>query len=224
MLLKIEDLHVEIAGKEIVKGLNLEVKEGETHAIMGPNGSGKSTLAQVVAELGDLGFQFGLALPELGLTHALLFHLPLQLFLPALGFLEFALRGLRAAAGSDRGLAGQPGTVGEAAIDDIKNKGAAMKPFAYDLDEQDLKRERQKARDLRQSQWWKRRCAKGVCHWCGESVPAKELTMDHIVPVSRGGKSTKGNVAPCCKECNNAKKQLLPMEWEQYLKQFNEDA
>jgi 5-methylcytosine-specific restriction endonuclease McrA len=45
--------------------------------------------------------------------------------------------------------------------------------------------------------------------------------MDHIVPVSRGGKSTRGNVAPCCKECNTAKKQLLPMEWEQYLEQFD---
>jgi 5-methylcytosine-specific restriction endonuclease McrA len=41
--------------------------------------------------------------------------------------------------------------------------------------------------------------------------------MDHIVPIARGGKSTKGNVAAACKECNNAKQQLLPMEWEQYL-------
>ena len=49
MLLKIEDLHVEVGGKEIVKGLNLEVKAGETHAIMGPNGTGKSTLALAIA-------------------------------------------------------------------------------------------------------------------------------------------------------------------------------
>lgn len=48
-MLKIEDLHVEIDGKEIVKGLNLEVKAGETHAIMGPNGTGKSTLALAIA-------------------------------------------------------------------------------------------------------------------------------------------------------------------------------
>jgi 5-methylcytosine-specific restriction endonuclease McrA len=40
--------------------------------------------------------------------------------------------------------------------------------------------------------------------------------MDHIVPIARGGKTTKGNVVPCCKECNNLKKQLLPMEWEAY--------
>lgn len=49
MLLKIEDLHVEINGKEIVKGLNLEVNAGETHAVMGPNGTGKSTLALAIA-------------------------------------------------------------------------------------------------------------------------------------------------------------------------------
>ena len=47
-MLKIEDLHVEIDGQEIVKGLDLEVGEGEIHAIMGPNGSGKSTLANVL--------------------------------------------------------------------------------------------------------------------------------------------------------------------------------
>jgi 5-methylcytosine-specific restriction endonuclease McrA len=41
--------------------------------------------------------------------------------------------------------------------------------------------------------------------------------MDHIVPISRGGKSTRGNVVPCCKTCNTAKKQLLPMEWQDYL-------
>lgn len=45
-VLKIIDLHVEIEGKEILKGINLEIKQGEVHAIMGPNGTGKSTLAQ----------------------------------------------------------------------------------------------------------------------------------------------------------------------------------
>jgi Fe-S cluster assembly ATP-binding protein len=47
-MLKIENLQVEIDGQEIVKGLDLEVGEGEIHAIMGPNGSGKSTLANVL--------------------------------------------------------------------------------------------------------------------------------------------------------------------------------
>lgn len=47
-ILKIQDLHAEIDGKEILKGVNLSIKTGEVHAIMGPNGTGKSTLSSVV--------------------------------------------------------------------------------------------------------------------------------------------------------------------------------
>lgn len=93
-----------------------------------------------------------------------------------------------------------------------------MEPFAYNLDEADLKREKAKAREIRNSQWWKRRLAKGTCFYCGVRKAPGELTMDHIVPISRGGRSTKGNLVPCCKECNNRKQHLLPMEWDEYLK------
>ena len=74
------------------------------------------------------------------------------------------------------------------------------------------KREREKARALRKTAWWQSRIANGVCHYCGKNVGAENLTMDHVIPVSRGGKSTRGNCVPCCKECNNNKKSLTPAE------------
>ena len=95
-------------------------------------------------------------------------------------------------------------------------------PFAYDLEEADIKRERRKARDLRHSQWWKRRLAKGACHYCGRKTPHAELTMDHIVPITPGGKSTKRNLVTACKDCNHRKKQMQPMEWQEYLDSLSE--
>ncbi len=93
-----------------------------------------------------------------------------------------------------------------------------MDYFIIEVSEQEIRREKEKARELRRSRWWHTRLAQGVCHWCGGTFPPEELSMDHIVPVIRGGKSTKGNVVPACKECNSRKKYLLPVEWEEYLK------
>ncbi|WP_321369638.1 HNH endonuclease [uncultured Desulfuromusa sp.] len=89
--------------------------------------------------------------------------------------------------------------------------------WEIEVDEEQVRRERQKARELRKQNWWKNRIAKGICHYCGRSVLPKELTLDHVVPVARGGRSTKGNCVPACKECNNQKKNLLPLEWADYL-------
>jgi 5-methylcytosine-specific restriction endonuclease McrA len=91
--------------------------------------------------------------------------------------------------------------------------------FQFDgVDEAEMRREKDKARRLRKSRWWQQKLAAGTCYYCRISYKAKELTMDHVVPLSRGGKSTKDNLVTSCKECNNKKKTLLPMEWEEYLK------
>lgn len=79
-------------------------------------------------------------------------------------------------------------------------------------DPKHVARERTKAKEMRKSAWWKQELAKGICHYCKGSFPPEELTMDHILPVVRGGKSVKSNVVPCCKECNNEKKYLTPAE------------
>lgn len=86
--------------------------------------------------------------------------------------------------------------------------------FLVEVDEADLRRERAKARELRQSAWWKRRRSSGICHYCGRNVGAHALTMDHLVPLVRGGRSNKGNVVPACKQCNDEKKHALLFEWE----------
>ena len=84
-------------------------------------------------------------------------------------------------------------------------------------DEEHIRREKAKARELRNSQWWKNLRGQAQCHYCRQRTPPAELTMDHIVPVVRGGRSSKGNIVPCCKECNSQKKYLLPIEWQDYL-------
>lgn len=92
--------------------------------------------------------------------------------------------------------------------------------FVSEVSEEERKRERAKAREIRKSQWWKRRLSEGRCYYCGNEFSLKELSMDHRVPVIRGGKSTKGNIVPACKECNTKKKHMLTIEWEEYLEEI----
>lgn len=92
-----------------------------------------------------------------------------------------------------------------------------MTDFSYEIDGVDegwIRREKEKARALRKTAWWQRKLAQGRCHYCGRPFPPGQLTMDHVVPLARGGCSRKGNLVPCCKECNNRKKSMLPIEWE----------
>jgi 5-methylcytosine-specific restriction protein A len=87
--------------------------------------------------------------------------------------------------------------------------------FAAVADDEHIRRERARARELRRSQWWKRRRAAGTCHYCGGRFPPLALTMDHVVPLVRGGRSTKGNVVAACKNCNTAKKHKLAWQLEE---------
>lgn len=79
-------------------------------------------------------------------------------------------------------------------------------------DEAHIKRERAKARELRSSQWWKQQTGPGLCHHCGQKFLKTSLTMDHLIPVARGGKSSKNNVVPSCKACNQSRGHKLDVE------------
>lgn len=69
-----------------------------------------------------------------------------------------------------------------------------------------IKREREKARELRQGSWWRQQLGKGICYFCEKKFSREELTMDHLIPLSRGGRSTKKNIVVACKQCNSLKK------------------
>ena len=102
-----------------------------------------------------------------------------------------------------------------AAFDDSSGES-----FFVAADDEHVRREKAKARQMRTSQWWKNELARGLCHYCQLRFHPRELTMDHVVPIIRGGMSRKGNLVPACKKCNDQKKYLLPVEWHQYLEKL----
>lgn len=90
--------------------------------------------------------------------------------------------------------------------------------FWFDgIDEALIRTERAKARELRKTRWWQQKTASGTCYYCGARMVHKDLTMDHLIPLARGGRSTKDNLVPCCKACNTKKQNMLPVEWTEYL-------
>ncbi|MGD8387386.1 MAG: HNH endonuclease [Desulfobacteraceae bacterium] len=99
-----------------------------------------------------------------------------------------------------------------------------MDGFYETASEEHVAREKAKTRSLRKTAWWDRQVQPGVCHYCGRKVGRENLTMDHLVPLIRGGRSTKGNIVPACKECNSRKKYLLPVEWEEYVQRLREGS
>lgn len=80
-------------------------------------------------------------------------------------------------------------------------------PFAT-VDPKQIAQEKAKARELRASSWWKQQLGKGICYHCEQKFSREELTMDHLIPISRGGRSTKKNIVVACKQCNSLKKNL----------------
>ena len=84
--------------------------------------------------------------------------------------------------------------------------------YSTDADPKHVAKERERARKLRKSQWWLDKLNQGICHYCQKKFAPKELTMDHVVPVARGGTSTPGNVVPACRACNASKKLETPAE------------
>jgi len=94
--------------------------------------------------------------------------------------------------------------------------------FHFDgMDEAEFRREKDKARKLRKSRWWQQKLCIELCYYCSELLSPKDLTMDHVVPLARGGRSTKDNLVTSCKECNTKKKTLLPIEWDEYMENLN---
>ena len=86
--------------------------------------------------------------------------------------------------------------------------------YHYEMNEQVLKREKAAARELRKSRWWQTKIAcQAKCNYCLKLLAKDDCTMDHVVPIVRGGRSTKGNIVIACKDCNNRKKDSLVMDW-----------
>ena len=96
--------------------------------------------------------------------------------------------------------------------------------YTREVDDETLRREKARARELRQTAWWRRRLATGVCHYCRRPVGAKALTLDHVVPLVRGGRSIRANMVAACRECNHKKQSLLAWEWQAHLDQLDHTA
>lgn len=81
-----------------------------------------------------------------------------------------------------------------------------------EADPDHISREREKAKSLKKTNWWRQVKEDGICHYCKKKFPPEKLTMDHIVPLARGGKSRRGNIVPSCGECNKDKSILTPVD------------
>ncbi len=71
---------------------------------------------------------------------------------------------------------------------------------------QHIKKERAKAKKLRSSLWWQNKLKNEPCYFCGKKFSKEKLTMDHLIPLAKGGFSIKNNLVVSCKDCNSSKK------------------
>lgn len=69
-----------------------------------------------------------------------------------------------------------------------------------------VKREKAKAKQLRRTRWWEHKRASAHCFYCHVPLLPEQVTMDHVVALSRGGCSTKSNIVTACHACNQNKK------------------
>ena len=84
----------------------------------------------------------------------------------------------------------------------------------FDSDEAFIKREKLIARDLRKSNWWHNKINhQCVCYYCQIPLDKNTATMDHVVPLAQGGRSTKGNIVAACRPCNMTKRDRSASEW-----------
>ena len=87
----------------------------------------------------------------------------------------------------------------------------SLNSYAF-AEEEHVRREKAKVREAKKSRWWQQKTSPGLCHYCGRKFTFKELTLDHVVPLSRGGTTSPGNVVPACRECNKAKGVDTPLD------------
>ena len=69
-----------------------------------------------------------------------------------------------------------------------------------------IKRERVKSSRLKKTRWWREKINQGQCYHCEKKFNKKELSMDHLIPLARGGHSLKNNIVVSCLKCNAKKK------------------
>lgn len=86
-----------------------------------------------------------------------------------------------------------------------KTKVRRLPELFMPADTEHIKKEREKAKTLKKTDWWQNKLKAGKCHYCGKNFPKNALSMEHLTPLVRWGKTIKNNVVTACKKCNREK-------------------